>query len=46
LEIGDIIQRRLGPSGEAFKRIYKKIAGHDCGCADRQAALDHRYPLK
>jgi hypothetical protein len=35
----------LGSAGEAFKRYYKVITGRDCGCSDRQAALNQRFPL-
>jgi hypothetical protein len=44
--VGDIVARIIGPGGEVFKRVFKKITGHDCGCADRQAALNFKYPLK
>lgn len=39
--LGDTIARHLARfGGDAFKRIYKKLTGGECGCADRQAALN------
>lgn len=43
--VGDTIARVIGPmGGDAFKRWYKRITGEDCGCGDRQAWLNQRYP--
>ena len=43
--IGDIVARKLGKTGEAFKAFMKSI-GIDCGCQQRQEWLNQRYPLK
>ena len=44
--LGDIIARTIGPvGGEAYKGWYKTIFGRSCGCADRQATLNTRFPL-
>jgi hypothetical protein len=43
--LGDTVARhidRLG--GEWLKRFYKRLTGGDCGCADRKAALNRRFP--
>lgn len=43
---GDIIARVIGPiGGEAFKVWYKATFGKDCGCGNRQDALNRRWPL-
>ena len=43
--VGDIVARKLGKTGEAFKAFMKSI-GIDCGCQQRQEWLNQRYPLK
>ena len=44
--LGDIIARLIGPiGGDAYKAWYQKTFGHACGCADRQAGLNARFPL-
>lgn len=43
---GDIIARVIGPiGGDAFKKWYKATFGRDCGCGNRQEALNRRWPL-
>lgn len=43
---GDIIARTIGPvGGDAFKKWYKALFGKDCGCGNRQEALNRRWPL-
>lgn len=43
--VGDTLARILGVAGgEAWKKAYKRIMGEDCGCADRQAKLNGKYP--
>lgn len=43
---GDIIARVIGPiGGDAFKLWYKATFGRDCGCGNRQDALNRRWPL-
>jgi hypothetical protein len=43
--LGDTIQRHLARfGGEALKRFYTRLTGHDCGCGDRQAALNLLFP--
>ncbi len=43
---GDIIARTIGPiGGEAFKKWYKRLFEKDCGCGNRQEALNTRWPL-
>src|SRR5215467_6672077 len=43
---GDIIARVIGPiGGDAFKKWYKVTFGKDCGCGNRQEALNARWPL-
>jgi hypothetical protein len=43
---GDIIARTVGPiGGDAFKKWYKLLFGKDCGCGNRQEALNARWPL-
>ena len=34
----------LALGGETFKRWYKRLTGGDCGCEDRRAGLNVRYP--
>lgn len=43
--VGDTIARTIGPvGGDAFKAWYKRLTGKDCGCGERQDALNQRYP--
>jgi hypothetical protein len=43
--IGDAIARHLARFGaEGMKRVYKRLTGSDCGCGNRQAALNQRFP--
>lgn len=43
--LGDTVARNLHRFGaESLASLYKKITGADCGCADRQAALNRLYP--
>lgn len=43
---GDIIARVIGPiGGNAFKAWYKITFGKNCGCGNRQEALNARWPL-
>lgn len=43
--VGDTVARWIGKAGgEKFKAVYKRITGHDCGCANRQAALNQMFP--
>jgi hypothetical protein len=43
--VGDTIARVIDPlGGKLFKRWYKRITGHDCGCEDAQARLNMAYP--
>lgn len=43
--IGDTIARHLTRFGaDALKSIYRQITGTDCGCSDRQAALNWMFP--
>lgn len=44
--IGDTIKRTLGASGEVFEAWYKRVVGKDCGCRDRAAFLNQRYPYQ
>lgn len=42
--VGDTVARTIGPvGGDAFK-AWAKAVGFECGCADRQAALNRTYP--
>lgn len=41
--LGDTIARIIGDTGERFKRVYKRLTGSDCGCANRQAKLNERF---
>ena len=44
--LGDIVARTVGPAGgDAFKAWHLRAFGRDCGCGDRQASLNARYPL-
>jgi hypothetical protein len=43
--IGDTIHRLMGSGGEIFERMFKQIAGRDCGCQNRRAILNRMYPL-
>lgn len=40
--LGDIVHRQLG--GDAFPAWYARTLGGNCGCADRVAALNRRWP--
>lgn len=45
--VGDTVARliaRLG--GDRFKSWFQKTFGKDCGCNDRQALLNSRYPYR
>jgi hypothetical protein len=43
--IGDTVARVIGPiGGDAFKAWYRRATGHDCGCGERQEALNATYP--
>lgn len=43
--LGDTVARTIsGMGGEYFKEVYEQITGADCGCGDRQAALNARFP--
>lgn len=43
--VGDTLERLAGKvGGRKFKRIFKRITGLGCGCDDRQAWLNARYP--
>jgi hypothetical protein len=45
--IGDTVARNLSKFGaNALKRVFKRLTGRECGCADRQAALNHLYPYE
>ncbi len=41
--VGDTIQRQLGAPGRWFKQAAESL-GANCGCANRQAWLNRRYP--
>jgi hypothetical protein len=42
--IGDTVARHLGRfGGDGFKRIYKRLTGSECGCANRQQVLNQLY---
>lgn len=43
--LGDTIERELAGAGETFKRLMKQI-GVDCGCTERRAWLNARYPYR
>ena len=39
--LGDTLARHLDYfGGGAFKRLYRQLTGRECGCGDRQAALN------
>lgn len=43
--VGDTVARVIRPiGGDAWKAWYREATGHDCGCGDRQAALNAAYP--
>ena len=43
--VGDTVKRKLTRfGGEAYKRWYKKITGHECPCTERQGWLNAKYP--
>lgn len=45
--VGDTIARQLDRFGaDALKTMYKKLTGHDCGCANRQQVLNAMFPYK
>ena len=51
--LGDTIARSINliptlrgkPLGDAFKIVMHKL-GKDCGCGDRQAKLNEKYPYE
>jgi hypothetical protein len=44
--IGDVVARMIGAGNSAaFKAWYKLTFGKDCGCTDRQADWNRKYPL-
>lgn len=43
--IGDIVERKLGIVGEAWKSAYETLVGTPCGCGDRKRKLNLLYPL-
>lgn len=43
--IGDTLVHWIGDSASArFKKWYHRLAGHECGCTDRQTSLNREYP--
>lgn len=45
--LGDIVKHIIGDTNsEAFKKWYKDNMGTTCGCHERQAWLNKKYPLK
>ncbi len=43
--LGDTVARHLDRfGGDAWKRVYEKLMGRRCPCADRQAALNAAFP--
>jgi hypothetical protein len=43
--VGDTIERVIGKtSSEAFKKWFKAITGHDCGCTQRKEYFNERFP--
>lgn len=42
--VGDTIARNLGSFGEWWKSAFHSLTGKSCGCTDRQAYLNARYP--
>lgn len=44
--LGDLVGRVIGPmGGTAFEEWYLKTFGRPCGCGDRRANLNARFPL-
>lgn len=44
--LGDIIYRTIGPANsDAFKTWYRGVFGRNCGCDERQNALNEEFPL-
>jgi len=44
--IGDLIARLIGPvGGDAYKTWFLAAFGQSCGCSERQADLNAKYPL-
>ena len=42
----DIVARVVGPiGGDVFKAWHLAMFGKECGCGDRQEALNARYPI-
>lgn len=44
--LGDTLARHFGVAGEAFKAWFKAAFGRSCGCAERQEALNFKYPYQ
>ncbi len=45
--VGDTLARLIGSAGgEPYKRWFRKITGRDCGCTNRQAWLNARFPYQ
>lgn len=44
--VGDTVKRCLGDAGEAFQAAYKAVAGVPCGCVNRRAWMNARFPYK
>ena len=43
--LGDTLARQFGAvGGKVLIGYYEKLTGHGCGCLDRQAALNERFP--
>lgn len=43
--VGDTIARCIGAiGGNLYKAWYEKVTGQKCGCAERQEALNLKYP--
>ena len=43
--LGDTIVHLIGDkNSDRFKRLFHKIVGRTCGCADRQRWLNARFP--
>jgi len=43
--VGDTLARLFSRLGAGrVERLYRSIVGGQCGCADRQAYLNERYP--
>ena len=43
--IGDVVARVIGPIGGDQFKAWTKLAGFDCGCGQRQADWNAKYPL-